>query len=1677
MQTPTYTLQADANPPSQREQNERRAYGAPLGTHRYPPTQGVNTANDMPKHQNLKANIKVASLNVNGYAAPAKNMSGIEKWSTIYQTMKENKLAILAIQESHLDTALIHSINECFGKRLEIINSQHPTSPRASAGVAFVINKNLIAPRNMERTELIEGRALAIKFNWHENNEIVLINIYAPNNRSEHPTFWEQVDTKRRAKGLRRPDMMLGDFNLTEERIDRAPAHLDDINAITALRNLRQCLGIEDAWRHAFPNERNFTYRANVNGQYIMSRLDRIYTSEQTTKVTFDWKIKQSSVPTDHWLVSAKYAPTQAPYIGKGRWTFQTSEIKNKDLMERIVNRGKQLNADLERLRDAQTPREEKNPQKLWATFKSDVAKVAKKHCSEMRGKVAKKIKDLEKDLKELRENPELDTDNRVRTEEAYLANELKHLEHIRARDKKDELRAVITNHGEVLGGVWSAMNKDRKPRDVLYRLKSTNNNGEGYERDSRRMAMLARDYHEKLQKDDPPSTNSPEERTKEIQETLQEIPDNQVPSAQVMERTEWSTTYVQTKRALKLSKNGSATGLDGCPYELWKELDVLYKTAVESGMEGFDIIEALTRVFADIRAYGVDERAGFAEGWMCPIYKKKDPTEISNYRPITLLNTDYKLLTKSLALQLVEPIHQLIHPDQAGFIPKRSIFNHIRLASTIINYAEVMEEDGVIIALDQEKAYDKIKHDYLWETLKAFNIPDMFIDTVKSLYENAFTKVAINGVMSNPFRVTRGVRQGDPLSCLLFDLAIEPLACKIRNCENIEGIYIPGVEERLIVNLFADDTTLYLNKNDRFDTIEKLLLEWCKASGAKFNIEKTEIIPIGTEQHRRDVASTRKINQADQTPLDDRIKIAKDGDAVRSLGAWIGNKVEDLTPWETILDRMSKRIGIWAKSNPTIYGKRLIIQAVIGGYTQFLAKAQGMPPHIEVAINKMIRDFIWDNDTHPRIALKHLYRPLDEGGLNLLDITTRNEAIELVWLRDYLNLSSSRQMWAKVTDILINATAPPGTSPMARINTFLQTWTPPTKGPRAETMNKNIRRMLDVAKKHDTNLAAIRLSPRVRANLPAWYHPGAVTRPITNVKAKCILKNHTAKSVADMIQIGKKLRVRMRGTTHTPTQACICIECVQDRQKGCKNPHACAVEAETRLNDIAPKYNPLAQEQHDNLSLTPNRKARNVAAHATTKKGIIFDPSITCKKGIEECFRVFTNPNRISLTAASRQLQQGINLNHIEMRVYTDGSCMNNGKEDARCGSGIWVEDNHPQNMAIRVPGENQSNQVGELAAVIAATEALPNYCKLTIVTDSRYVIDGLTEHLSTWEDNGWIEIKNADLFKRAAYLLKRRTAPTIFEWVKGHQGDRGNEESDQLAKEGAEKENTDILSLEIPKEFDLQGAKLATITQALAYRGIRERGNTDTRPSTMRNLDTIREAVREYSGNYETDATIWKSIRKRTIRLRVQQYLFKTIHNTPMIGGRWANVPGYESRGECTTCGTIEDMEHIILNCREISVKTVWDQTKKFWPHEEVQWPELNIGTIMGCACLEAKWENDDARNGREWNEETQKGATRLLQILISEATHLIWVLRCERVIQEKTHERREIVARWEKAINRRLTEDKITATIIKKSKKSYTRLVEATWEDALGKISDLPDRWIHDREVLVGRGVQRA
>jgi len=128
-------------------------------------------------------------------------------------------------------------------------------------------------------------------------------------------------------------------------------------------------------------------------------------------------------------------------------------------------------------------------------------------------------------------------------------------------------------------------------------------------------------------------------------------------------------------------------------------------------------------------------------------------------------------------------------------------------------------------------------------------NFPMHFTRTVQALYHEAETVVILNGKVSKPFTVRRGVCQGDPLSCLIFNLAIESLAQMLWKSE-LSGLQIEGVAEHLITTLFADDTTIYLLQFDSFQDLNEILDKWCQSSGAKFNVQKTIIVPVGVQTY-----------------------------------------------------------------------------------------------------------------------------------------------------------------------------------------------------------------------------------------------------------------------------------------------------------------------------------------------------------------------------------------------------------------------------------------------------------------------------------------------------------------------------------------------------------------------------------------------------------------------------------------------------------------------------------------------------------------------------------------------------------------------------------------------------------------------------------------------------------
>jgi len=199
--------------------------------------------------------------------------------------------------------------------------------------------------------------------------------------------------------------------------------------------------------------------------------------------------------------------------------------------------------------------------------------------------------------------------------------------------------------------------------------------------------------------------------------------------------------------------------------------------------------------------------------------------------------------------------------------------------------------------------------------------------------------------------------------------------------------------------------------------------------------------------------------------------------------------------------------------------------------------------------------------------------------------------------------------------------------------------------------------------------------------------------------------------------------------------------------------------------------------------------------------------------------------------------------------------------------------------------------------------------------------------------------------------------------------------------------------------------------------------------------------------------------------------------MHGTQKIRKFWSSIAPLAYREHCRTCGLTKSMDHILTKCRDPPVRIIWSLVEQAWPNKHLDWPRISIGLILGCGCIKKHEENgQENQNENIPRQRKSQGAARLATILISEAAHLIWVLRCERVIHERQHSDNEIAAHWKNAINMRLTSDRIIATKIKRENK-FTNLVKNTWKPLLTKEGPLPHNWINNSKVLVGRRPRNA
>ena len=435
--------------------------------------------------------------------------------------------------------------------------------------------------------------------------------------------------------------------------------------------------------------------------------------------------------------------------------------------------------------------------------------------------------------------------------------------------------------------------------------------------------------------------------------------------------------TLDELNKTVKLLAHGRTPGIDGIPNEFYQKFWHII---------GGDLCEVLSCAISD----GILPLS-CTRAVVTLLPKRGDLTKLKNWRPVSLLCSDYKILTKTLSLRLRSVIGSVVHPDQSCSIPNRHIHDNINLLRDAIDFSNFTNSPLAIVALDQEKAFDRIHHTYLYKTLQAFGFGTRFLSYIRLIYTNAQSLIRINSALTSPFTCGRGIRQGCSLSSQLYVLAIEPLLDKIRTEKNIQGITIPNSkpdDQQCKLTAYADDVEFFITRHQDFEKLTHWLNVYERASNSRINLGKSEGLWVGSWRN------------CTTSPLG----IKWNNKGLKLLGVYLGNdKSFTDQNWTTLVQKVENKLAFWSRFAPSMSyrGRSLVINNLVS--SQLLYCFNGIPPLVGDVkyIQSLMVNFFWQG--RHWVPAETLYLPMENGGQNITHLASRVTAMRLGYLQRLL--------------------------------------------------------------------------------------------------------------------------------------------------------------------------------------------------------------------------------------------------------------------------------------------------------------------------------------------------------------------------------------------------------------------------------------------------------------------------------------------------------------------------------------------------------------------------------------------------------------------------------------------------------------------------------------------------
>ena len=874
--------------------------------------------------------LKIGSLNINGGRDR-------QKRALISEVATQKRVDVLFLQETHTNPADQTDWGLWWDGSCTF---SHGTN--LSAGVAVLLRKN-VHVTVLSSTEVVKGRLLIVRAEI-EGSVVCFVNIYAPNQGTDRVVFFTLL--KNEVRKYHQDQFIIGgDFNCTLDfTVDRTSEEPHPQSS-QSLHSIITHLDLLDTWRVKHPQTRQYTWVRVGNGRVSAARLDRIYISKSLSSRLVHSNISPVGF-TDHHFVSIDLILSPGERV-KSYWSFNNRLLQDRifcQSFERFWQQWKTRKADFVSLK------------LWWEVGKAQIRVFCQQYTSHSTANIKAAVQELEVSIRNIEEGLHRHSDPTT----GHLLQE-KRLElslFLQERVKGALVRSRFLQLKDMDGPSSFFFNLERSvaQRKQMTCLKLpggrvTTSPGE--------MRTHAVSFYADL--------FGAEQCSMECREELLEGLPQLIPGEKAALDSE--LTLEELTVAVNQMASGRAPGIDGLSTDFYQRF---WNTL------GPDLHSVLLECFRTGSLPVSCQRAVLS---LLP--KKGDLALLKNWRPVALLCTDYKVLSRALSNRLKDILGILVQTDQSYCVPDRKIMDNIFLIRDVIDVCRSQNVNFGIVALDQEKAFDRVDHCYLFSALRAFGIGDGFLAWIGLLYSGAQCMVKMGAGLSRPIPVQRGIRQGCPLSGQLYTLAIEPLLCMLRG--RLSGLSLPGssdLDRPLTVSAYADDVNIFVSSQGDIKCLQDTLSLYEKASSARVNWAKSEALLVG--QWR------------DQTvpSLPGGLEWGKEG--LKVLGVFLGTEGFQNKNWEGVKEKVCARLSKWKWLLPQLSyrGRVLVANNLVASTLWHRLIALTPPRGLMEDIQRVILDFFWSGRHWIRAAA--LYLPVAEGGQGLINIQAKIASFRL---------------------------------------------------------------------------------------------------------------------------------------------------------------------------------------------------------------------------------------------------------------------------------------------------------------------------------------------------------------------------------------------------------------------------------------------------------------------------------------------------------------------------------------------------------------------------------------------------------------------------------------------------------------------------------------------------------